>query len=205
MGHEITPYLVDEPTIAAFFGSKDERLIADVLAAFPDEVSKNEQSFATQIAAGAPTLEGALRAMANRETSRDPMPHAFQYGYALELLCRHLGTRIMDDEHPELAASIRVNPRGLRMTKELEWFLSLTHPPIPIPKPEDFPAVGFLSRNQAARRSAGIGDGTIDPTDPALPPWWRRWAKSLGAERDRYAAWLKRAVRERKDLIAFYY
>lgn len=74
MGYYVYPFVVDVDAVRAVVGSGDEELVAKILKKQKAEIADNAESFADEIEAGAPRVE--------------------QYGYALELLCRHLGKEL---------------------------------------------------------------------------------------------------------------
>ena len=204
MGYSLMPYLVDEARVVAFRGSGDEALVEEIVAGGADQVAHNDACFADEIAAGAPTLRAALLDLAHGRVP-EVTDHAFQYAYALELLCSHFGETEMTPDARE-PASIRLNWNGVTATRELETFLTLTTNPVRLPDLQAFPAIGFFSWQQCERRVRGIPSEPIEGKDTSTAPeWWRRWSANLPDERATYVSWLHAAVARQKGLIAFYY
>jgi hypothetical protein len=150
MSYSVMFYAVDVPKLQAIYGSRDEALLKKVLKAQAEQLNDNDAFFEDydleidsrtalrQIFEGAvPQTNGAAGAM---------------YGYVLKILCEHLGKFAGGDIY-----STRILPIDSR--------LMANGPPIPIPIPEDFPEIGYLTREgiQAERAAAA------HPLPPSSP------------------------------------
>jgi hypothetical protein len=127
-------YALDLDRLKAVYGSKDERLIADVLKSQAEELQNNDGFFESECESGVcPNSETALREIVNGSIAHyeraEPM-----FGYVLKILCEHLGEFIGGGE----VAAIRDHPYKSQ--------LLASGVPIPIPySGEDFPEIGFLA------------------------------------------------------------
>src|SRR5262245_33540901 len=83
------PYVVDIAALQRCVGSQDKKLFAQVASNCAGRIKQNEESFEGDIRNGAPNLRVALEQIIQGSALQDRW--AFQYPYALELLCGHLG------------------------------------------------------------------------------------------------------------------
>jgi hypothetical protein len=136
MGYSTLVYGVDIDRLRSTFGSHDETWLREVEQEFADDLRQNDGRFSDEIRRGAPTLGEALAQILRGEITG----HAgtgFQYGYAVELLCKHLGHPLDNDDLIEFVDDLEI-PTGVLSSG----------PPLPIPPPLDFPAIGFLTADQ---------------------------------------------------------
>ena len=195
MGYEITAYLVDEVRVGQFYGCNDEGQVVAIAERHAEHIARSDAGFASEIEQGAPTLVAAVRALAFATVDRTIDAHAFQYRYALALVCEHLGERLEE--------TIRLNPKGIAASKELARLLAPGLLPMPISREGDFPVIGFLSRGQITRKLSGSVAAQL--ASGAALPTWLVWPKPLLAERATYVSWLERAAAKRLDLVGFYH
>ena len=93
MGYSVIPYAVPLTKLRAAIGSKDVKLVQRVSKACSERVLSLDESFADEIARGAPTAARALRELVDG-TPRAKGKQAAIYVYALELVCSVLGARL---------------------------------------------------------------------------------------------------------------
>lgn len=139
--------------------------------------------------------------------NRDPSAWS-QYGYALQILCEHLGDVPADyDSWCTIRSSTfdhldRVLKRAGIPPKKFATaaFLVERGPPVKILEPDDFPYVGYLTRAEARR--------VLRLLDPAkLDPAIRRTKEDRDWVRDAFGelrAWLETAAKTDRDLVCFY-
>jgi hypothetical protein len=152
-------YGVDLDRLKAIYGSRDEKLIAELLKAQAKGIKDNDEWFEDEIRdEGFPTTKQALREIVLGTFGTYEGGEAM-YGYALKIICEHIGHRVGADDVAEVAAH------------PYESQLVISGPPIPIPYDNsDFPEIGFLSLAQIpdeinridtapkkARRSLSLG------------------------------------------------
>jgi len=89
MSYPLTPYLVDIEAVRAALGSGDEALLATIVDQDPDQLA-DDGGADDELPVGL-----ALRHL----ILGDPpvVESAYQYGYALEHLCRHFGEALDSD------------------------------------------------------------------------------------------------------------
>src|SRR5690349_13027708 len=92
MSAGLVPYAVPLDVLRGFFGSRDPQLCMKIETLFRREIADNAALHRQEVAAGAPTLDVALRHLCAGE----PTARGFgaQYVYALELLCAHFGGKL---------------------------------------------------------------------------------------------------------------
>src|SRR5947209_7238600 len=189
MSTTLTVYVVPLDQLARVPGSGD-RDLADTMGiespawfaridelADPDpDPDEDDQTVPTCLEALRRIVEGVARGSV-------PGHHGYVYGYAIEALCGHLG------EELENVASISGSSDWVdeidRFLGEVEVPLSLTDlvfggSPVPIPEPDDCPAIGWWSPEQIARavgplRNVYVGDPNDDPGWTVLQI--RRWVE----------------------------
>jgi hypothetical protein len=136
MGYQTRIYGVDLRRLQSAFGSHDGDLVRRLSEQYAEDFADADEGFATEIAEGALTLEAAL-AEVIQGTISGSRSTAFQYGYALEMLSRHLGEKMDTDMLGEI--------EGIGFAEQL----ATSGPPIPIPIPEDFPIIGYMTHQDA--------------------------------------------------------
>jgi hypothetical protein len=149
VGYPYSAFAIDLKKLAALAGSKDKRLEAALRKKQGSHYADNAEWFADEIGDGAPTLDVAV-AQLIAGTAPKRSKHGFQYGYALEVLIRHVGTRIDEDELG-LGAGDALEP-FLKKAKRPS-FDKLTKNavlPVPIPAPADFPDISTMTPKDVA-------------------------------------------------------
>lgn len=146
MGMGASLYGVDLERLRAAVGSGDRALLGRIRRAEKDEFL-DDDAF---IEKGDLSLGQALEELLDGRLSRPDC--GFQYGYAVELLCRGLGTCLASLLWWEFFEST-----PMRMTRS----------PVPIPEPDDYPFIHYMTadevRVEAGRQtpaSLGAPDGS---------------------------------------------
>lgn len=142
MGYSFSVYAVDLEKLKAVWGSADDKVKNALKKKLADDITENDETWAEQIASeGVPSTETALDDIfAGKATKRK---HGFQYGYALEIICRHLGKRVDDldmtwvDELIDPLLKKHKKPNAQKLLGSGSF-------PMPIPKPADFPEIGTI-------------------------------------------------------------
>lgn len=185
MSYSTTLYAVDIEHLQATFGSQDAALLANIERKYAGEIADSNTSFDEEIAEGAPTRQKALREIIDGEITRPD--YGFQYGYALEYLCRHLG---------EIVASRFLNGVfGSLADLEVDTFLAQDRLPLPLPEPDDFPFISYMTPEEITeelQRLAGM--------DLSYPE-----DEEIEAERHDFRDCLKKAEAAQLGIVAFYY
>lgn len=181
MGYDVHAFLVPPGAMDAFIGSS---------APAPLEALRTR----TDVREG---VKDAVRELSLGRISTEAH-RAADVLYAAEWLCEHFGTRARE--------SIRLNPTGLRATRELELLLR-TKLPVALPTAVDFPSVGYmpiavidLRLAKAAHLSATSVDAWHD-----LPRWLVWGVDGMDAERLTYLGWIRDAGEARRDLWFFHH
>lgn len=205
MSYTLTPYAVDLAALQQVVGSGDEALLAAVLAENADEPDDDDELSTAQ----------ALRHLILGEPRDEAQ--AYQYGYALEMVCRHLGEQLPGDCWESIRWAV------LEQTGFVE-VLERSGPPVPLPPSTDFPRIAHLTPEAAANILAQAGDAPLRSATGArrkprrrlgtvllqwlLPPVMCRAPMSdddLRESLDEYAGWLRIAVERGQALVFFYY
>jgi hypothetical protein len=133
----------------------------------------------------------------------------YKYGYALSHLCEYIGTV---PEH-EAWCSIRyasveavdvalkragIGPKTFAVEKHLQY----RGAPVAIPAPDDFPAIGYLTRDEARKVLALMDPAKLDAAIRKAAEDYRDWLETAIAE---LRGWLEACSRTGRDLICFYY
>lgn len=180
MGYQTTVYAVDLRDLRAAFGSNDGDLLRDISERYAEDFADADESFETEIAAGALTLEAAIAELIQGTLSGSPST-AFQYGYALEILCRHFGTKLDTDMLGEI--------EGIGLAEQL----ATAGPPIAIPTPEDdFPVIGYMTHQETVAELQRIEGVELSHPRP-----------SVNTAIAQLRSCLEEARRQSLDLVAF--
>jgi hypothetical protein len=152
-----------------------------------------------------------LRHLITGEKPKRRVAFKFQYGYALQYLCLHLGEELPHDRWYDLRGSqwtgaidnalrsVGVPAKVLSVGKngpagsEQVGHLAERGSPIPIPKyRESDPSIGYLKGAEVGRALAALEDAELDALDPKL-------RECLEDIRD----WLRTCSDSKRDLICF--
>ncbi|MEO8700768.1 MAG: hypothetical protein ABI867_12030 [Kofleriaceae bacterium] len=195
MGYAYSVYAVDLAKLTKLWGSSDTRLAARLAKAHADEYASKDEWFEGDIAKGAPAFATAVtEVLAGRPTQKK---HGFIYGYAVELLCQHLGSRV--DEVSLTWFDKALDP-FLKKAKQpkLAKLLGAGILPVPIPKPKDFPEIGTIDAKAGAALVAAM-----DAIAPLAPP--PDDFCNAGAVIVEVRAWVTRAAKRKRQLVWFLY
>lgn len=129
-------YGVDLDRLKAIYGSKDDKLLTELLKVRAQDIKDNDEWFEDEIKdEGFPTTKQALRELIAGSFGNHEGGKAM-FGYALKILCEHIGQRIGADD----VADVSVHPYASQLVA--------SGPPVPIPHDKDGPEIGFLSLAQ---------------------------------------------------------
>lgn len=131
MSYSVMFYAVDVPKLQAIYGSNDQALLDEILASRKEDVEENDEFFEDYELEV--TTVGALHNIIAGNVDVQDRRSGALYGYTLKMLCEHIG---------EFAAGDIYNTRILPMNTNL----LANGVPIPIPESEDFPEVGYLTK-----------------------------------------------------------
>jgi hypothetical protein len=132
MGYHHMFYGLDLDRLEAVFGSKNANFTAEILRARKQDFKDLNQQFEDDYE-DFPKCEQALREFVAGSFGDHEHAKAM-YGYALQIICEHIGQRVGGDD----VASIADHPYASQLVA--------SGPPIPIPYDKsDFPEIGFLS------------------------------------------------------------
>lgn len=92
MSLSLSIFVVDPDVAQAVVGSGDVRVRRAIGGRFKQEMARDDDYFASEIEAGAPTLYEALTAVVDGGPFTEK--HAFQYGYAYRMICAFHGRRL---------------------------------------------------------------------------------------------------------------
>ncbi|MBS0261489.1 MAG: hypothetical protein JSS02_05985 [Planctomycetes bacterium] len=157
MSYTLAAFAVDLGQLQAVFGSQDQSLLKSIMSEQAAEFVSNDRWFKEDLAPGQPSLREALEQIVTGQL-HPVAGSGFQYGYATELLCRHLGIEIPTEE--------------LVFVSELEIDTKLltSGPPLPTPPPDDFPEIGYLTAEQVAEEFVKFSHlGEIESGDDFTP------------------------------------
>jgi hypothetical protein len=182
MGYRTLSYGVDIDRLRSAFGSRDEAMLGEIEREFADQFRDNDRWFSDEIGRGAPSLREALAQIARGEITGGEAT-GFQYGYALELLCKRLGHELDNDDLIEFVDDLEI-PTGLLSSG----------PPLPIPPPLDFPAIGFLTADQVRDEYARLEGLDLSHDD-----------KDIEAAREEFRSYLRQASERGLGIVTFAY
>lgn len=157
-----------------------------------DEIADNFESFEDEIIEnGAPIIQRALyEIFAGKPTQKQ---HGFQYGYALELICRQIGENVIDEEMGWFYDEMNPLLKKARCPS-VEQMMGEGILPLKIPMPNDFPVIGTV---EPAGCIAAVG--ALDTI--------RGMTKDDDALYciDQVRGWFDTAVKMKRGLVSFVY
>ncbi len=185
-------------------GVRVDKLVAAVLESQADRIKDNTEWFSDDIAEGAPTLEQALRELVAGECTKKK--HGFQYAYALEAVCAHLGKPLGAADFInwtvlEALEEALPNDEALRKLLSCENMTEAKKLAVPIPRPADFPGMGTLDAAQCKTCLAALQKLKIDPEKTYGELDGEELAESL----DELKGWFSAAVKAKRGLMLFTY
>ncbi len=194
MSYSIYAYLVDIEQLQQIHGSKDVTIVPNITDSFSEELEENNEWFESEIESGAPTLIQAVRDIVDGNVEKTEA-YWWQYVYALELICKYIGTQLESDELEAIKSS------GFWIVDEMEAIKDLNYSsrsPIPIHGLENLPSITYVSYDEAIyylsnRYSKKKADLTPDQEE--------RLVNAI----EQYHSWLKEAINKRTGLVCFLY
>jgi hypothetical protein len=203
VGYAPTAYVVDLAALRAMFGCHDPKLAGKIVKKHAADVADKDAWFADDIANGAPDVATALaEIIAGKCTKKQ---HGFQYAYALELACKHLGTSLYAADWINagfLDALQAALPKGA--VKKLLTANHVTENPRPvvrIPLPKDFPGMGYFESAQCKEALAVLKAVKLDPDARYGDFDGEDLAEGLAELR----GWFHKAVAKKRGLMVFTY
>ena len=191
MGYGYSAYAVDLKKLKP---SKNADLFEELLEEYEEDFADNFESFSEEIIeGGAPILQRALWELLRGKPSHKE--HGFQYGYALEVLCKHFGERVgkeeltwFDDRLDPLLKKARCPNAAQLLGKGIL--------PMTMPAPNDFPEIGTVT---PAGCIAGLGAlvtvrALVKPGDGVTM-----------MVVDEVRGWFEAAKRKKSGLVTFIY
>lgn len=186
MSYNMHAYLVDWSRLAGLYGSEDEQAANAIAAAGADMIAWNDSAYDSEVRSGAPSLSTALNEIIGGRLNHSR--HAFQYGFALELISRWVGKALsvdtFADSHVELIADVGI----------MDAMMENTLLPIPILSSNGFPWIGFLTAEQAVHEYRKYENADLDDDEILVQD-----------AREQYLDWLRQATEESVGIVAFYY
>ena len=180
MGYSTKVYSIDLDELKSFYGSHDEQKLAAVLQEASDEIESLDGFFSDLIDDCEDDWPMAVDAIAEICAGSCVFKNAAPvYGYCLECICQVLGERIA------YLGPLTAHPYRSALLEE--------RVPIPIPRDQDFPTIGYLDAADVAGE-LNLVRSADRPDD-----------ECLAEDMDEYQEALERAVDGGKSIIAFYY
>jgi hypothetical protein len=151
MSMALTVYLVDLAKARAAIGSRDDKLRRQICGRFKADLERADEWFSSEIEGGAPKRYDAMKAVFDG----GPFERrgAFQYGYAYEMIVRHFGKYLNNNDFSPFRGDwLEQVDRGMQA---LGLSLRVTpfmygRVPDPLPRPADFPGYGEWSHAQCS-------------------------------------------------------
>lgn len=189
MGYGVMAYAVDIDKLVALCGSGDDRTRRMVSGRFRERISQLNLDLDWSNERGQPSVFEAIRhlVMGDEKTLDGAM-----YGYGLKFIVEFLGQALDNAPFypcPARHLSETVDPQlaqagaTIRMTD-----LAFGGAPVPIPLPDDFPAIGHWTAEQVS--------ANVEPL---------RTATGASAELKTIVAWLDQAVASGQGIVGFYH
>lgn len=148
---------------------------------------------------GEPSLEHALQDLLLGNPASEDFPH--KYGYAFELLCHHFGESLNNSEWSSLhfdwleTVDAALTEAGVDAQKlRIGRHITSRGAPISIPRPLDFPDIGYLLSAEIPPALAELGAASFADAED-----------DVQASIEQVRSWLERCQALQRDLVCFYY
>ena len=192
MSATVDAYLIDASSLGRVFGGNNHHLVEEIVTGFSESIQSNFINYRHEIDDGALTVIQALTDIVQGDIT---MPQfAWQYGNAIQLLCKSIGTKLPNDEFQMMqpgffdaveAQEIRVIPDMLFRHFNL---------PIPIPPIEDFPLITMITQDEA--------EYVLETT--AEIEFHEPYAREKRELMEEFRGWLAESKVARQDIVTFY-
>lgn len=200
MGYGLMVYAVELDKARAAVGSDDEKLRRSIGGRFKRDIAAADSWFSSEIEGGCPPRYEALRHLIHGTPRVEG--YAFQYAYAFKLIVEHYGRFLHNDSFMPISFDHleRVNAqlRALGVTAIDVESLAYFRPPVELPRPDDFPGVGYLELEtlreglaQFEAVAAGAIEGIADSFMQGSVENVRQWCQSC--------------VQQGRGLVSFYH
>jgi hypothetical protein len=156
MGYPISAFAIDLKKLKP---NKSEDFLSEMIEEFEEDFDDNWENFEEQIVReGAPILERALYLLLQGKPL--PKEHAFQYGYALEILVKHVGECVNEESLEDFDDMLDPLLKKARCPNTNDM-LGRGILPMKMPRPNDWPEIGTITPVGCV---AGLGAmATIEP------------------------------------------
>ena len=207
MSHGVTPFAVSLAQIQKVVGSRSKSLLLELREEFEDELleDREEVEEANQDDEFDPELpiDTALRHLIMDEERWDY--EGAKYGYALEMLCSFYGDFLTNDRWAgvPMTWAETVNDALLDAGIPVETFSIFGHliyrgSPVDIPDIDDFPYIGYVKRAEIPAALEALTDERFTAIEHDDVDEIRRAAEQV-------REWLEACLREKSDLVCFFY
>lgn len=186
MGQSHTFFAIDINKLKGVFGSKNDKLLRQILKSQKKEIDDNDACFEEEIEDGeVPATETALRQIFYGDPQMDA--EGAMYGYALKIICQQLGEIVEGGKYG--VADVTDHP--------YKSLLAKSGVPIPIPEPRVFPMIGYLALDQIDAEIARATGEHQKTRRSGIN------AKQIQEDIDAYVETLTKAKQIRKGVVSF--
>ena len=207
MSHGVTPYAVSLPQILKVIGSRSKSLLLELREEFEDELLEDreeveEANLDDEFDPELP-MDDALRHLIMVDERWDY--EGAKYGYAIEMLCSFYGEFLPNDHWSEMqlswadTLSEALSDAGVpEETFSISDHLFDRGSPVDIPDIDDFPYIGYVELAEIPQVLAVLTDehfASVNHED----------ADKIRSSLEQLREWLETCLREKSDLVCFYY
>ena len=191
MGYGVHAYAVDLAKVRSVVGSGDAKLVKQIAKKSADELEQIDD-----IDDAEPSAKECLAQLVDGETEDGDVN--FKYGYALELVCRHFGEWLPNRSWSAMrfdwfdTVDKAIGKLGKRSLSARVFYSGV---PVEIPRPEDFPMIGHLEKDEIVELAAALR---------AAKAKKKKLAPDVVESLDELLGWLD-AGAKRGGLVTFYY
>jgi hypothetical protein len=193
-GYETQAYAVDLARLRSTFGSNDQEMLKAIEEKYAKEIRRADAWFSDVAhlldCGGAPTVGEALAQIIGGKITR-PDWAASRYGYATELLCKHLGHWLGHGNAMSYLDDLKVRTH-----------FSESGPPLPIPGPQTRPTIRFLTAEQVREEFTRLRDQEAGRGDEDGAAYVE---EDVQAAREEFRSYLHQAYEKGLGLVTFRY
>jgi hypothetical protein len=197
MGYGLTTYAVSADKLRSAFGSRDERLLHHVLSVYGDDMASDDARYETAL----PEAE-VMREIIYGTIS---LPNEGSlYSFTFEYLCRYFGAWLSNRHfYPCNSQHLSRMDDALNLPVKLMDLVN-GELPVKLPRPDDFPGVGYWTPEQIAEGAAQLRRLNLERPDKALADALREMPHLPNQVRG-IRDWLTSARRRRNGIVVGYY
>jgi hypothetical protein len=189
MSYTVNPYLIDIEELRRIYGSHDEDLVRQIEENFVEDIHFYNEEAIDIFGETTVTINQALRELVDGRCRQNDV---WQYGCALEFVCRHIGKPLPNNQFDNLHGRGLLILSFIKIIDELV-FKSKSPVPIPLLEKNGIQHVGHITY-EAAHKQFSQKKPLFLPDEDDI------WKLNL---QEQFYSWIEIAVQMKRGIITF--